>query len=121
MGIPTAAALADASEHVGRGFGVGRADLGQFHTLADRLGDFLRFLVMVEPIVEEAQPAAGAVLGRFRARLLEAVDAVQHAFDAAEPAALDTALGISLAGVLVEYQALGGTVALALHDAPLAA
>ncbi len=121
MGIPTALALADASEHMGRAFSAGGADPEQFSCLTDRLHEFLEFVVLAEPILLDIDLHMATAVTDFRARLLAAVDGIQDALERCEPHALGVALGDGLAGVLGEYSAFGGNVAMAIRGVPLAA
>jgi hypothetical protein len=121
MGIPTALALADASEHVGRACFAGEVDMDQFRCLTDRLKEFLDFVVLAEPLVAELEPSTGLEVTGFRGRLLSAVDRVQDALDDCEPESLGFALARRLADVLAEYAELGGNVAMAIRGLPAAA
>lgn len=121
MGIPTALALADASEHVGRACLAGEVDTRQFACLTDRLKEFLDFVVLAEPLLADLDLRTAVEVGGFRSRLLEAVDHVQGALEDCEPEALGFALARSLADVLSEYAGFGGNVAMAIRGVPLAA
>jgi len=121
MGIPTALALADASEHVGRACCAGAVDLPQFNCLTDRLAEFLEFVLLAEPLLADFDLATARAVAGFRRRLLSAVDGVQQALERAEPDALASALGVGLADALGEYAALGGNVAMAIRGVPIAA
>jgi hypothetical protein len=121
MGIPTALALADASEHLGHAFCAGRAEPRQFGCLADRLRDFLEFVVLAEDLLEGLDARVAVEVAGFRCRLLGAVDAVQAALDRACPGEVGLALSGALADTLGEYAGLGGNVAMTVRALPAAA
>lgn len=121
MGIPTAMALADASEHVGSAICAGTVEMDKFNCLTARLGEFLEFVVLAEPILLDLDLQTACAVTDFRRRLLTAVDRVQSALEDCEPEALGFALARNLADVLAEYSALGGNVAMAIRGVPAAA
>jgi hypothetical protein len=122
MGIPTAMALADASEHVARGLCAGQGGMmDKFHCLTDRLSEFLEFVVLAEPLLADIDLQAAAAVAAFRQRLFAAIDSLQASLEDCEPQAVGDALTGGLAQTLGEYSGLGGNVAMAIRGVPLAA